>query len=621
MAVPNPQQDLEDFASGLYSPQQGSGLPFTTQTRQGGLPLGPGPSSAAVPQAPPVPAPTFQQAPLLTIGGQPSGVDQMIQQQLQALQNYSGAGYWDKFLNRGNVGTKQYEAMQQLPMLEKLASAKSQERQLQEKYLSNIASTLKEYSALQPEQQAAQRPLIEKLIAAHSQLAGLQLAPEDIKHTLSSPDLANQYASLLNDQLIPNQEALARLGGVKAGPDRLSELGKIQAEAQQRALSMVQQYLPQAIAKHGGTTEKPIESAAFVKALTNDPQLGPILKGSPTLERTLTGYLADKANAETLAGWGLKPGVVNLKAMEQQAQGPQLEGGVKDMLATLKGQGGNPLLPNQASTEQIAWAKQADMAFQVKKAAETGLSVEQFKRTLPAPGDELAKYIDASALVQNGEIRKPPPGTTVEQLYANKDLRFATPEQQTKLTALAPTRQQLDTFQTIADRLIIAKTPLDAFKQGIELTAGARLGTNQMAKAYADASEGFVGNLSRTLGGERGVLTDQDRLVMRKAAIATFFDTEGAKDIKKAIINDMYDAAHQAAVAEIAGQGKLAGQQTSRVKDLLRKLDDATNKGLVESAKSYMQTHPGEQVIRDEKGNMSVIRKGMAVPPGYQVVK
>ena len=58
-----------------------------------------------------------------------------------------------------------------------------------------------------------------------------------------------------------------------------------------------------------------------MQKLQKDPQLGQYLQKSPILERTLNSFLSDKANAETLAGWGVKPGAVTLKAMEAQAQG------------------------------------------------------------------------------------------------------------------------------------------------------------------------------------------------------------------------------------------------------------------------------------------------------------
>src|SRR6185369_6389049 len=139
------------------------------------------------------------------------------------------------------------------------------------------------------------------------------------------------------------------------GKEREDALGQIQTEATQRALTMVQQYLPQAAAQYGGQPGKPIDAATFVQKLQTDPELGKYLKSSPSLTRALNGFLSDKANSETLAGWNIKPGVVNLKQMEEQAKGPALTGELKDVLATMKGPDGKPLteasvaaLPNGA---------------------------------------------------------------------------------------------------------------------------------------------------------------------------------------------------------------------------------------------------------------------------------
>lgn len=365
------QQLLEDYAQGVGPgalAQQGSTLPVTGPMPAAPSALGPAPAPPVSPQvapggtfpglplSPPSPGPNpAPQAPLLRFGGQQVPLESMIQQQLQALQNYSQMGPLQKFMG-GNAAYGQ--ALTQLPLLEKLASTKSQERQLQQGYLKEIAKQVDDFSKLTPEEQTKQGPLQKKLLAAHAQLAGLQVSDEDLAHPFSSPDLAQQYAEVLNDTLIPHEQALAQLSAVKAGPDRLNAIGAIQAQAQQKALTLVQQYLPQAIAQYGGAPDKPISAADLVKNLQADPQLGQYLKGSPSLNRALNGFLSDKANAETLAGWGVKPGTVNLKEMEQQAKGPELTGEVKDVLATMKGPDGKPLLPNQATPQQIAGAKQ-----------------------------------------------------------------------------------------------------------------------------------------------------------------------------------------------------------------------------------------------------------------------
>lgn len=298
----------------------------------------------------------------------------MIQQQLRAMQGVNPAQDYANVAKMTQYGS----ALHMLPELSKLASIKSQDRQLQEKYLSNVAGQLKDYAALTPEQQAAQGPLYHQLISAHSQLAGLQTTPEDISHTLSTPDLARQYASVLNDPLIPADQAVMRLGSVKPGKDREDALGQIQTEAQGKGLALIQQYLPMAVAQYGGTQQNPLPMASFIKQLQADPQLGPVLAGSPTLQKTLPGYLSDEKNSATLAGWGLKPGAVNLTFQTEQAKqlatGPVLGQPVKDVLAESPGPDGRPLTPATAAMlpngpQLIAQATQIANARDIKTAA------------------------------------------------------------------------------------------------------------------------------------------------------------------------------------------------------------------------------------------------------------
>lgn len=342
-------QDLEDYASGLGGgalPQQGSMLPAVT-------PPPAGPSALGTQPAPVAPSPAFRglplgqsplvpptgMAPLLSLGGQPAPLEQMIQQRLQTVQQYNPADL------RPAASDAYLYALKELPLLQQQASIKSQARDLQMKALTDLATHAKDFSALPPEQQQQQGPLYQKLLQARAQIAGLDLSPEDVQHVFSSPDLANQYASVLNDALIPKDQAVARLGSVAAGKPREDALGQIQAEATQRALGIVQQYLPQAVAKYGGTPDKPLDAATLTQKLQSDPELGQYLQSSPSLTKALNTFLTDKNNAETLAGWGVKPGKVTLEGMLKSAAGPELTGEVKDVLATMKGPDGKPLTP------------------------------------------------------------------------------------------------------------------------------------------------------------------------------------------------------------------------------------------------------------------------------------
>jgi len=552
-----------------------------------------------------------QQAPLMRLGGEPSALDQMIQQRLATLQGTDLSKDYANVAKMNAYGG----ALKDLPLLQALANTKSQDRTLQAQYHKELATQLEKFTALPPEQQAVQRPFMMNYMRNTAKLAGMEgLSDEDISHALTSPNLAGTYASIVNDPLVDpqtQQAALARIGAAKPGKERDDAAALISKEVEQRAQSLITTALPQVAARLGATPDKPIT----MQQLMADPDVKKYLDQSPVLRRTFNAYVTNKDNAATLAGFGIKPGTVDLKAMEQTAAGPALSAGVKDFLATLKSPDGKPITEKNATAEQIAWAQNANAKFEIKKAASQGLAVEEYKRTLPAPGEELSKYVDVGALVKTGALQKPRPGTSVADLYSNPNLRYATPEQQQAVQALEPTRQSIAAFQTLGDRLITASTPAQAAVQGAKLYAGAFTGANPEAKAFLDSSMGFIGNISRTLGAEKGVLTDTDRMVMRNAAVASFFDTKQSMEIKKAIINDMYKSAHKAAIGIVAGTTTGAEARTE-LEALIKRLDSVSTKAVTSSLRS------DQMAIRNtQTGEIKVGAKGTKVPSGWEEVK
>src|SRR3990167_9223840 len=352
----NPKKDLEDFASGIYpgalSPQQGSLLP---PAAQGGLPFGasplpprppvPGPAfqapPQALPQAPqaPLPAP-MQRAPLMQLGGQAPDVNQMIAERLQSLQRINPAR------SKYSEAVKYYNALEELPKLTGIANIRSQDRQLQAASLKEIKAVLKKFTDLLPEQQASQRGTFEKLISAHGQLAGMQLSPEDVQHTLKSADIAGMYGELLGGDYTPQerQAIFQQLGSVPAN-DREKVLGARRAEKDQQLLSLIQSAAPQVIAQMGYSSAKPLDMQTFL----NSPQVQQVFDQNSAVKRVFNAYVNDKANAETVAAWGLKPGKIALEKQTKEAAGPELTGEVKNILAKFKGPDGKPLTPATAS--------------------------------------------------------------------------------------------------------------------------------------------------------------------------------------------------------------------------------------------------------------------------------
>lgn len=111
----------------------------------------------------------------------------------------------------------------------------------------------------------------------------------------------------------------------------------------------------------------------------------------------------------------------------------------------------------------------------------------------------------------------------------------------------------LEGVGTMAQQLIVAPTPAQAMRQGLELKTGALLRSNPMAAAYEDSKQAFLGVLSRTLGGERGVLTDRD-IKRIDAMLPGFFDTVTIRDMKLGLLSNMLTTATEAQQALLAGQ-------------------------------------------------------------------
>lgn len=387
---------LEDFAAGLgggaYSPQQGSMLPNAGPPPAGPSALGTQPpvappSPLPIPPSGPSPLPIQQQpvmqpptgaAPLTQMAPQQDPLAAMMADRLASIQGFNPN-------NAGLHGADQYlYAMKELPLLQAQAGIKSQNRQLQSEQLNQLSAHLKDFGALPPDQQAAQGPIIAQLLQARGQLAGLNLQPQDVQHMLSSPDIAKQYASTIDDPLIDNAAAVARLSALKPGKERQDELGAIQTEGLGKAMALVQQMVPQLVAQQGGSQAKPIDAGSFFNQVMQDPQVKQLVQSSPSLRKAIDTVFnsGDEKMQTTLAQWGLKPGKVSLEGMiaqaKETAKGPELSPGTKDVLAAMPHPvTGAPLTPATAALlpngpQIIAQANQiADNREIKKKAAES----------------------------------------------------------------------------------------------------------------------------------------------------------------------------------------------------------------------------------------------------------
>jgi hypothetical protein len=147
------------------------------------------------------------------------------------------------------------------------------------------------------------------------------------------------------------------------------------------------------------------------------------------------------------------------------------------------------------------------------------------------------------------------------------------PQTKTKeeLAGLQQTEAIFDSVRQMSESLITAKTAPEALLQGVKLSAGAAVKSNTLAAAYQDSKQAFLGVLSRTLGGERGVLTDRDIARIDKM-LPGFADTKAVRDLKIGLIDNLLKTSIEAKNSMLAGQ-PVSGGYRKRIEKLLREAE------------------------------------------------
>jgi len=618
MADPDPANEYADYPPGVPTPQAqfaahlqqaGAGLPLSTSSSEGA-----NPSVGLTPRTPIAP-------------GAAGPLGDILTKHLQTIQQFPEMSWWDRVRGANARDRALAEVTKLAPIYSQTRQDMATNTTMQANVLKEIWSGLKEYHALDESTKAGSLPLFKKSIAGISQLAGLDLPEPVIDAALQHKD----FGSIVNlisgdDPFVQQHQDLLRqivplLGKVKTAEDALKVQTAGMGAFNARAQSVVAGAMPKLIAdvkqglvdKGQQDPNKPLDVNTFAQAIQADPRL----QQSPILQAAVTGWLNNKDNYKNQAGYDLLTGEVKeaglIKAAQVGAEGPQLSVDVKDFLAMLKGPGGKPIAPTAWTNEQIAWAKQQEMAYQIEKVSKTGLTTEIYKRTLPAPGEEVSKYVQRKPLLETGAVVKATPGMTLAQLYSDKSLAYATPQQLDKVAMFVPARSNLDMMQAIAARLITAPTPADAVKQGLSLYAGALSGSNPAAQAYLKASNASASTIARGVGTEKGVMTNTDIDRWDRAAVASFFMTAGGREAQAAIMNDLLKAGRNGAVAEIAGTQV---DTKSEVRTLLDKLDAHTAQTLA-AVKGA-----GQQVIQSKTtGKIGFGKKGDPIPQGWEEIK
>lgn len=150
-------------------------------------------------------------------------------------------------------------------------------------------------------------------------------------------------------------------------------------------------------------------------------------------------------------------------------------------------------------------------------------ATEQAKRQLPMTPDQ------AQGLRHPMTMEAPPQGMTTEQAMA-QGYRKVSDKVLSDIEAINSVDFIVQQLDEQSAHISTGETGPEQFMRGIQKRGEAFFQTDPIATAFKKTRESFLGVLARTLGGEKGVLTNAD--IARIAnAIPTFFSSKQVRDI------------------------------------------------------------------------------------------
>lgn len=183
-----------------------------------------------------------------------------------------------------------------------------------------------------------------------------------------------------------------------------------------------------------------------------------------------------------------------------------------------------------------------------------GASMEEVVKAFHGAKIPETKPLPTTALtnLRNPETLEPLPyGTTAEEAQTMGAIRVSQKNVDT-LKDLDNTDVLINQIDAITKRLMSATSPVEAISGGALKKAGAITRMAPLASAYNDQKSAFLGVISRTMGGERGVLTDRD-ISRIENSLPGFTDTRQLRDYKISTIKNLMGVAKQAARAKLVG--------------------------------------------------------------------
>jgi hypothetical protein len=320
------------------------------------------------------------------------------------------------------------------------------------------------------------------------------------------------------------------------------------------------------------------KEAAMQKSIASIPQpgepiAGPTMTGAPMEPLTSADYLG-RIRDEYLAK-GRIDEASKLQGMISKEEGAEGFSFTATARANEIAQAEYGRLYNQLTQEESAKVMKKVAAFEgLKSGARTKASGEA-KKDLGLSAGDLQKFVDPNTL------HKFPAGTTYRQV-ASVGGFSATPKQLESITELDNTSAIVTELDKLTERIILAEDAVAANIQGPELFLGAKSKSNPIAATYNDKRAAFTGVLSRSIGGEKGVLTDRDiSRVVR--SLPKFNDTKQIRDFKMATLKNLVSTAVDAKKRAITGRALNKTAINAELKRLIDALEGKDSRPPLES--------------------------------------
>lgn len=535
-------------------------------------------------------------------------------QRMGPLQRYFGGGAREGAARRHletltNAGTLETAAQE----LQQKDVALAQNKQtLQLRFMEVLEKSLTSIASADPDTQDKVIKLLGKPLMELGKVHGVEFNPEELSAAARVPGLATSFMDVFIKSKTFSDEERATLQNSLRGMKRekyQSFMDDVVKKKLEEITPEVERELPTTVAavkkKLGGPPDQLLDEAAFFSNVASVDQRA----ADPMVNRALRAIIKEKAAAYNLksAATSQEEQKLGIEAMRPAAAGSDVSRFGKELYPNKD--------PRTYDQTEMAAINARIRAEKVAVSEQTGaagvIAATTATRGLRLTPKERAEHVDIEQFLKTGQLVQPAADTTMADMTASGRFAHVDTDQKKRVLGWTRTAGLVKQIDTLARRAVTAETPADAVLQRGQAELGAIFKTNPSAAAYRDSRDAFLGNLSRELAAERGVLTqkDIDRLA---AGLPNFGDTTVTRDLKLAIVQDALATARTALHSEITGQA--IPETRSRLDALLDRLDQVGKQPPVGTIMDR------DRRIRETRtGRTGTLHKGERLEPGWEM--